>query len=169
MEFDINLEGHSLTHEGKLPEAQEFLLQGHVPIFETPSDHASQLEVLRKTNKLLDRFAFPVQVPNINTTLASILWKNGLYLWSVQVISGEGTLAGYSVMNLGATAIQVVLFDGNDFIGGTPIVQEVLQSYVSKTVPLPTPIKYNNGMLLGFSGTAAAAALFFGSLHIIRE
>ena len=167
MEFDIDINGHHLAHEGKLPEAQEFLLQGHVPIFEEPSDHASQLEVLRKTNKLLDRYL--VAVPITTANVGFLAWKIGLGLYGTQIISGEGELGGISAYNAGTTGVYLFVFDGNDAAAGTLLFPLGVSSFTASNLFLPIPIKFNNGLFIGFAGTAANIALTTGSIHIIRE
>lgn len=168
MELDINLEGHHLTHEGKIAEAQEYLLQGHELIFETPEEGESRRKLLESLLKVQDRTLRAMPLPAINTTPAALAYKSGLNLWGIQILGGEGLLGGYSFFNPGGAAVDVFLFDGTDQ-SGKLLVPESLATLASVVRHPPTPWKLDNGLFIGVSGSSANVALLLGSIYVIRE
>lgn len=168
MDLDINVGEHHLTHEGKLPEAQEFMLQGKEIIYETPSEHLDRLQVLQRLLKLQDRTLRPVPVPGINTSNAAIAYKAGLNLWGIQLLSAEGLLGGYNFFNGGATQVEVLFFDGGDSSGNL-LISKAIPSLGDREIYFPWSMKLNNGLFIGFAGTAAAVALTIGTVFTILE
>ena len=172
MELDINVDGQHLIHEGKIPEAQEFMLQGREEIFETPSDHLKREELLERLLKIQDRTLRPLPLPGINTTPAALPYKAGINLWGIEIVSGDGLFGGYNLINAGAAAVTVLFFDGYDssgtYLGGEVLTAAGTNGSAITRYPI-IPIKLDNALFVGFSGAALDVAKTLGSVYMIRE
>lgn len=168
MELDIDVNGQHLIHEGKLPEAQEFVFQGKERIYETPHLHLKTEQLLERLLKVQDRTLRPIPLPGINTTPAALVYKAGLSLWGIQVVSGEGLYGGFALFNAGAAVVNVFLFDGYD-ASGTPLLTKTLSPLVDKEFYPPVPIKLDSGLFVGFSGASLDVAKTLGTFYMVRE
>ena len=170
MEFDINLDGHSLTHEGKLPEAQEFLLQGKELLRETPTDHLTTLATLNRIAKLLDTQVIANNLPNLNSSTNVQVYKN-LNVYLTPLIQGHALFAGFLANSFGASAqIPILFFDGYDTNSPMIASQNIdVTGRIFNSPLFPTPIKINTALAVGISCIAADALKIFGSYYLVQE